>query len=148
MNILITLIATLIFYIIAMLIHLYSKKDINDLLIKAVTSGSLTVVNECLRQGAYVNSADKTKTSALMIASQKGYLSIAELLILNGANVNSKNIDGITALIFASQLHHTEIVQLLLSNGAKIKKGMNNQWFTEPGSMMDSNQSGGLLKSF
>lgn len=148
MNILITLIATLLFYIIAMLIHLYSKRDINDLLIKAVTSGSLTVVNECLRQGAYVNALDKTRTSALMIASQKGYLSIAELLILNGANVNVKNLEGKTALIYSSQLHHTEIVQLLLSNGAKIKKGMNNQWFTESESFLDSNHTDGLLKSF
>lgn len=128
MNILITLIATIIFYIIAMVIHMYSRKDINDLLFKAVASGSFSVVNECIRQGAHVNSVNSEKSTPLMIASQKGYLSIAELLIQNGAHVNSKNVEGKTSLIIASQYGHSEIVQLLVSNGAKIKKGMSNQW--------------------
>lgn len=131
MNILITLITTVIFYIIAMVIHMYSRRDINQLLLKAVSTGSFSVVNECLRQGAHVNTADESKVTPLMIASQKGYLSIAELLIQNGANVNAKNEEGKSAMIFASQFGHSEIVQLLVQNGAKIKKGMSNQWVIE-----------------
>lgn len=103
MNILIIIIACIIFYVIANIIHMYSQRDSNELLMRAVASGSLSVVKECLRQGAYANTADSNNETALMLASKKGFISIAEELIFSGADVNETCSNGNTALMLASK---------------------------------------------
>lgn len=131
MNILIIIIACLLFYIVANVVHMFSNRDINQILLKAVHSGSISLVSASLNRGANVNTVDLNKQTPLMIASRKGFLTIAEYLIHSGAKVDYINKNGESALICAAKNNHTEIIELLELHGAKLNSKRSKGWTTK-----------------
>jgi len=83
--------------------------------------------NEQIKQ--VVNSMNKYKTSALMIACDYGHSEIVRLLIENGANVNHENIKLETALYFAATNGHLEIVKMLVNAGANLNSNKNLEYY-------------------
>jgi ankyrin repeat protein len=93
----------------------------NKKLFAAVQDGDMTIVIECLNEGADVNviHAD-SGMSALILAASLGHTAMVEALIAWGANVNASSIIG-TALIWAAREGHTVTVELLIAKGADVK---------------------------
>lgn len=90
------------------------------LLVKAVESGHLKVVQYLVEHGADIHGQTKFKNTALMSASLFGYLDIVKYLVDQGANVNGYNIGGETALMRAAGQRYLSIVKHLIRNGADI----------------------------
>lgn len=88
------------------------------LLIVAVQSGSIPVVQTLLKGGAIVDIADRESYTALMRATEKNDVDIAEILLRRNASTRPQNRQGQTALMIASGRGYTEIVKLLLGKKA------------------------------
>ncbi len=88
------------------------------LLIVAVQSGSIPVVQTLLKGGAIVDIADRESYTALMRATEKNDVDIAEILLRRNASTRPQNRQGQTALMIASGRGYTEIVKLLLDKKA------------------------------
>jgi len=61
-----------------------------------------------------MNTKDRNRNTALMLASKRGYTEIVRVLLKAGADIKIRNVFGDTALIDASENGHTEIVDMLL----------------------------------
>ena len=88
------------------------------LLIVAVQSGSIPVVETLLKGGAIVDTVDRESYTALMRATEKNDVDIAEILLRRNASTRPQNRQGQTALMIASGRGYTEIVKLLLGKKA------------------------------
>jgi hypothetical protein len=99
----------------------FSKKNLNEQLLKAITSDEDYKLNnkkiqELIDEGADVNAEDKDGFTALMIATHEGKLEVFYKLYRLGAKVDAKSKDGITALMVASTKGNEDIVEYLCNN--------------------------------
>jgi len=81
------------------------------------------VVELLIKNGADVNTRDKTGDTPLHLAAGEGNKAVAELLITNGADVNARTkYGGNTPLHEAarSTYSHYGVLELLISNGADV----------------------------
>ena len=91
-----------------------------DDILAAANDGNTSGVVELLQRGMDVNTADRTGSTLLMIASSNGDIPLLETLLANRANVNRRNQVGDTALLLAALKARLEVVQLLIEKGADI----------------------------
>jgi len=81
----------------------------------AAARGDLSTVQELLRNGADVNTAQGDGMTALHWAAERGEVELSEVLIYSGANVNAgTRIGRYTPLHLASRGGHAEVVAALL----------------------------------
>lgn len=106
-----------------------SQDELNEQLRMAARAGSLDVINDCLRQGANIETTETSGRYAgatpLMLASQSGRAEAVSLLIQQGANVEASNEFGRTALIEAvreARKGTIGCVDALLEGGANINQ--------------------------
>ena len=88
------------------------------ILMLAVKSGNISIVQCLLDEGASVNTQDMRGETALTLASSSGHFEIVHLLLKYGADVNIVVQFGLTALTSACVLQHTACVDHLLASGA------------------------------
>jgi hypothetical protein len=91
----------------------------NSTLSDAAYRGKPILVDELVRAGADVNSANQAGVSVLMVGVVSGNLDVARLLIEAGARVNAKDGSGQTALMYAAKYRKFEMAKLLVASGAK-----------------------------
>jgi ankyrin repeat protein len=97
---------------------LSKRAEANDQLLEAIqVGGNLEEVKALLDQGANVNAADKTGTTALMLAAKQGNSDIVNTLLAKGANINATDNYGRTALKVAAKSTYSEI-----ENTLKVRK--------------------------
>ncbi|KJW07210.1 ankyrin repeat family protein [Orientia tsutsugamushi str. UT144] len=94
----------------------------NTALHEAAKSGDIQTVKLILHEKEndrdYINSHDRTNTTALHYAIRAGYLEIASLLLTHGANPNAQDIYGRTPFHSAFREGNLQFIKLLLKNGA------------------------------
>ncbi len=88
------------------------------LLIVAVQSGYIPVVETLLKGGAIVDSVDRESYTALMRATEKNDVDIVEILLRRNASTRPQNRQGQTALMIAAGRGYSEVVKLLLDKKA------------------------------
>ncbi|MGJ7030491.1 ankyrin repeat domain-containing protein [Niabella hirudinis] len=88
-------------------------------IIEAVEKNQLAVVSAALKSGANVNTADKSKRSLLLIATQANNLEMAKLLVANGADVNQQDQIKDSPFLYAGASGFAELVSLFLEHGAR-----------------------------
>lgn len=98
--------------------------------IKAALDGKKDIIEQALKQGYDVNTADPEKRTLLMFASFNGHSDVVELLIKAGAEVNTQDQIGTSALMFAASGPSPKTVEILLTNGAKINMVDTNEHFS------------------
>jgi ankyrin repeat protein len=108
-----------------------TEKILEQEVIEAALYGKKDIVEQAIKQGYDVNTADLEKRTALMFAAFNGQTEIIKLLLAAGADVNAQDQIGTSALMFAASAPDgTEAVQLLLDAGAKINMIDNNEHFS------------------
>ncbi|MDF7807440.1 ankyrin repeat domain-containing protein [Pontiellaceae bacterium B12219] len=129
--------ATILLFLCSLLAAPFSRAQTNTTgtileqeVIEAALYGKKAIVEQALKQGYDVNTADLEKRTALMFAAFNGQHEIAELLLKAGADVNAQDEIGTSALMFAASGPSPETVELLLKNGAKINMVDNNEHFS------------------
>ncbi|KAJ3439643.1 hypothetical protein M0812_15679 [Anaeramoeba flamelloides] len=95
-------------------VNLKTKGNHNCALYEGVKNNHIKVVDELLKNGAYVDSVVDGWTS-LLIASQNGYLEIAEKLLQYKANLTYvEPQDGFDVFFLAAENGHLEVLEYLL----------------------------------
>lgn len=95
------------------------KKEIEELLFKAVNSNNLTIVNDLLEAGVSAN-ALHDRLPAIYFAAKNGFTDITNALLKAGAKPDSYNRVGISALRISIKKGYAEVVQALLEHNATI----------------------------
>lgn len=95
-----------------------TKDSTNEALLQAIEKGNIGEIKQALRQGADVNTRDKTGASALMIASLYGNAESVNLLLNKGSDPNLANTAGATALLWSAG--DFEKVRALVGKGANV----------------------------
>jgi hypothetical protein len=118
---------TLTIYIFAILLtSILTNPDVayawgkNIKLLKAISEGRSSEVEQLLHKGADENAKEKNGDTALIIATRGRNTDIVKLLINAGADVNANNNIGDTALIVASRGGKADVVELLIEAGADV----------------------------
>ena len=88
-------------------------------LIRAVESGDIKGVRQCLEKGDDIETSNIHRERPLMVAAKSNHLDIAALLIRRGADVNATDEGGFTALWWANK-NNPALIRLLLENGARV----------------------------
>uniref|UniRef100_A0A7S3PR11 Uncharacterized protein n=1 Tax=Aplanochytrium stocchinoi TaxID=215587 RepID=A0A7S3PR11_9STRA len=87
-------------------------------LMKAVRSGNLTVVEKLIDMGAKTDVSDNEGETALMMAAKYGKLGMVKLLAATANKDAKTKFTKKTALMMAAEAGHAEICQELLDHGA------------------------------
>jgi len=82
--------------------------------------GSVDKMQTALQNGAWLNSTDHKKNTALIWACRGGFLHAVTWLVANGSFVNNLNNYGRSALYYAAKFGLVEIGELLLKSGADL----------------------------
>ncbi len=91
----------------------------NTLLHKAISSGNLDRVKDCLADlSTDVNAFGKNGKTPLRLAAELGLLEQVRLLVEAGANLNSQDGDGVIPLRAAIEYDQKEIFDFLINNKA------------------------------
>ena len=88
------------------------------LLIIAVQSGHIPVVDVLLKGGAVIDAIDREGYTALMRAAEKNDVDIVEILLRRNAATRPQGRQGQTALLIAAGRGNAEIARLLLEKKA------------------------------
>eukprot|EP00961_Rhodomonas_salina_P130855 1761686-Rhodomonas_salina.1 len=89
-------------------------------LLEAAKTGNVDEVEEAVRNGAKVNTADHTSRTALHFAAKHGHTAVVEKLVLFGADLTSKDLGNSTALHTACARGHVETARKLIALGADV----------------------------
>ncbi|MFC0779226.1 ankyrin repeat domain-containing protein [Flavobacterium sp. HJSW_4] len=92
-----------------------NEKDI----LKAVQENNIDAVEKALISGAKVNTADKSKRSLLLIATNGKNVEMAKLLVKYGADVNQQADNLDSPFLYAGASGQIELLKLFLANGAR-----------------------------
>lgn len=91
------------------------QREANELLLQqqkqmlaAAYKGNTAKIAEALKKGVDVESRDKLKQTALILASSNGHVEATKLLLTKGASVNAKDRYGRTALIWGSVIFYNK----------------------------------------
>lgn len=88
---------------------------------RAVDTGNLKEVENCLQEGLPVDKKDPRGNSGLIHAVDHENLILVQMLIERGANVNLRNVVGETALYRAVFRGNLNLVKFLVEKGAETK---------------------------
>ncbi|HBL56158.1 MAG TPA: hypothetical protein DDZ36_09885 [Deltaproteobacteria bacterium] len=80
----------------------------------------MDIVKLLLELGAKVESRNRWKETALLLAASKGFREIVLLLIQSGADFSAEDVNEKTALLRAAQNGHLFVVETLLAQGANL----------------------------
>ncbi len=98
-----------------------AAKAIDLQLMEAAKNNDLKKMEDLIKQGANVNSADDKGRTPLMYAAQAGSMQAMETLVKkHNANVNAKDTNDQTALMKSAIMGKNDGVKFLLDNKAKI----------------------------
>ncbi|MBO9618546.1 MAG: ankyrin repeat domain-containing protein [Niabella sp.] len=98
--------------------ELIEKMETKDI-ITLVEKNDLQGVTTALANGANVNTADNSKRSLLLIATNNRQTEMAKLLVKYKADVNQQADNLDSPFLYAGASGQTELVQLFLDNGAR-----------------------------
>ena len=95
-----------------------------DNLYEAIKNGSISEINQAIKNGADVNAKANDGCTPLMYACENNASKeVIELLINNKAKVNAKDNDDCTPLMYACMYNASkEVIELLINNKAKVNK--------------------------
>ncbi len=88
-------------------------------LIAATIAGDLAEVRRLLRGGAFVDTEDRARNTALIFAARDGLVEILDCLVAHGADLDHQDAEGVTPLIIAAHRGHERVVATLLRAGAR-----------------------------
>ncbi|MCI0448116.1 ankyrin repeat domain-containing protein, partial [bacterium] len=98
-----------------------AAKAIDHQLMEAAKNNDLKKMEDLIKQGANVNSADDKGRTPLMYAAQAGSQQAIEKLVKNHhADVNARDVNDQTALMKSAIMGKNDGVRFLLDNKAKI----------------------------
>ncbi|MHB9130482.1 MAG: ankyrin repeat domain-containing protein [Armatimonadota bacterium] len=100
-----------------------------EAVIDEVKEGNLVVIQQALRSGFSIHSANERGNTLLHAAANLGQIEIAHYLLANGADVNTQNHEGVTALLWASRKGYLDICKLLLSYQSDVNIATDTLWF-------------------
>ena len=91
-------------------------------LLRAASSGNVSVVTELLTQGVDPDShsTDRYARTALILAAAGGHTESARALLDKGAGLELRDNAGLTALNWAALRGHRPVAELLLARGADV----------------------------
>ena len=92
----------------------------------AARTGNLVEIERLLAAGVHPDMRDDTRTTPLMLASQRGFIDLTLRLLLEGASPNMSGHDLYIALHYAIQYGHSDIAAMLLLGS----KSMNHTPYT------------------
>ncbi|XP_055343210.1 LOW QUALITY PROTEIN: uncharacterized protein LOC129591553 [Paramacrobiotus metropolitanus] len=92
----------------------------NASFLRAARAGNIEKVQEYLRQGTDINTANANGLNALHLASKEGHVELVRLLLKHGASVDAATKKGNTALHIACLAGQYEIVRILIEHGAAV----------------------------
>ena len=95
-----------------------SQSDQNGI-IEAVQNNQLKIVEAYLKNGADVNTTNKSRQSLLLITTLANNIPMAKLLVGRGANVNLQDDRKDSPFLYAGAAGHLELLKLYLKNGAR-----------------------------
>ena len=87
---------------------------------RAARSGTHSIIDILVNQGARVNRPNGDGSTPLHVAAEHGHTSVADRLIANGAEVNKRDFRGRTPLYRAAGSGHLAVVETLLKHNAWI----------------------------
>jgi ankyrin repeat protein len=99
-----------------------SPEEANAALLEAAEKNDAPKIQDLLRQGCDIDTANTNGWTALTFAAKAGNKAIVEFLVRNGANVNhqtSTSVGG-TVLCFAAGGNNPAVVDYLIAKGADV----------------------------
>lgn len=94
--------------------------SLSDLLVACRDGNEADVRSILISNIDLVNAADKSSTSALIMAANMGYDNIVNLLLDFGADINFQGAGGVTPLHCAVAIGNSTVVSSLLQRAPKI----------------------------
>ena len=96
--------------------------DYDQQLLEAAKEGNSDMVQYVLEAGADVNSRNKYRKTACMLAAQNGHVDCLEMLTEAGADVNAHGLYDKTALLLAVETGQTACTEKLILAGADVNE--------------------------
>ena len=90
--------------------------------IAATRAGNLAEIERLLADGVHPDIRDDTRTSPLMLASQRGFIDLTLRLLLEDASPNMSGHDLYIPLHYAIQYGHSDIAAMLLLGGMSMNR--------------------------
>ena len=96
--------------------------------VAAAAAGDMKRLNDEIRGGMDVNTANHLGKTALVVAAENGHRDVVNFLLTMGADVNRSDKGGSTALFMAASYGYRKIVELLVKSGADpmLQNNVNN----------------------
>ncbi len=101
-------------------------ETVDEMLLRGVRTGDISVVEKAIANGANVNFCDANDKTVLMYACEKNNYPMVKKLLESGANTSEKNTSGQTAIMIAAkETNDIKFIKLLRSFGANINENDN-----------------------
>ncbi|GAU97157.1 hypothetical protein RvY_08508-2 [Ramazzottius varieornatus] len=92
----------------------------NASFLRAARAGNIDKVQDFLRNGQDINTANANGLNALHLASKEGHVDLVRLLLERGAAVDAATRKGNTSLHIGCLAGQTEIVKILIDHGGSV----------------------------
>ena len=101
----------------------FGMEESNDVqLLDACRRGNVQAVCMLIKEGAHIDTQDRTGKTPLHVAAELGFEAVVDLLIKARAQVNVRDTDGCTPLYYAAWRGNIKCVEILIKAGANIHK--------------------------